>query len=38
MEGNDCDLIKISMQDFEETKKETVNGVEEGSRSVGPIV
>lgn len=37
MEGNDCDLINISVLDFEETKKGTVNGREEGWRSV-PIV
>lgn len=38
MEGNDCDLIKISAQDFEETNKGTVKGGEEGWRSVGSIV
>jgi hypothetical protein len=37
VEGNDCDLIKISVQDFEETKEGTVNGGEEVWRSVGPI-
>ena len=37
MEGNDCDLIDISLQDFEETIKGTVNGGEGGWRSV-PIV
>jgi len=37
VEGNDCDLINISVQDFEETKKGTVNGGEEGWGSV-PIV
>jgi hypothetical protein len=38
VEGNDCDLIRTSLQDFEETNKGTVNGGEDGWSSVWTIV